>query len=174
MNLVTLNAPLDKETYKAKVRLHLQSHGWSPCDLSAIAIRTFPTVVGPKSALVYLQDYGKATENYLLTGDYQSEGRNALESCFVMLPKNASEKELATLTKKFAADAARVIAGTYAASLLNGRLKPRALLVGPTGNPAIEWWRFGLASCHEPSVVRVVTEYPNEGARVLALGTLQD
>ncbi|BDT74161.1 hypothetical protein os4_37140 (plasmid) [Comamonadaceae bacterium OS-4] len=174
MNHVIESPVIDKETYKAKVRLLLQWSGWSPCDLTAIAIRTFPTVVGPKSALVYLQDYGKATQNYLLTGDYPSEGRNALESCFVMLPKNASEKELSRLTKQFAADAARVIAGTYAASLLNGRLKPRALLVGPNGSPAIEWWRLGVASCNEPSVVTVVTEYRDEADRVLALGLPQD
>jgi hypothetical protein len=36
---------------------------------------------------------------------------------------------------------------------------------GPTGLPAIEWWRHGVAAAGEPSVVSTVQEYPTERAR---------
>lgn len=36
---------------------------------------------------------------------------------------------------------------------------------GPTGLPAIEWWRHGVAAAGEPSVVSTVQEYPTEHDR---------
>lgn len=170
MNVVTNDAQVTSE----KVAAILQQHGWSPVDGVAIAIRNFASVVGAKSALVYLQNYGAATENYILAGDFPSEGRNALEASFELLPKKATDAELALVVKKFATRAAKVIAGTYAVSLLNGRMQPKELMTGKNGLPAIKWQRPGLDSCSEPPVVTVVTEYASENERVMALGELVD
>lgn len=44
-------------------------------------------------------------------------------------------------------------------------MKPGRWGPGPTGKPAIEWWRYGVAAKGEPSVVTEVREYPDEQAR---------
>lgn len=151
-----------------KVCAVLQLHGWVPTDGVAIASKTFPTAVGPKVALVYLQDYGKGTENYVLAGDYQSEGRNILEPEFVLLPKQASDEVLRSLVLKFAAKVAKAIAASYAARLLYLRFKPGEFGSGPNGLPAITWWRHGVATAGEPSTVTEVREYASDAERMLA------
>ena len=40
---------------------------------------------------------------------------------------------------------------------------------GPTGLPAIEWWRHGVAVAGEPSVVTTVQEFSSEQARDAAV-----
>ena len=40
---------------------------------------------------------------------------------------------------------------------------------GPTGLPAIQWWRHGAAAAGEPSIVTTLQEYPSEQARDAAV-----
>lgn len=44
-------------------------------------------------------------------------------------------------------------------------MKPGTWGTGPTGKPAIVWWRPGVAARGEASVVTEVREYPTEAAR---------
>jgi hypothetical protein len=162
------------DIYSERVSALLLQHGWQPFDGVAIAGKTFATAVGPKMALVYLQDYGKYTVNYILTGDYQSEGRNILESQFVLLPKAADEATLRDLVKRFAADVSKTIASSYAVRILQGRFKPGEFVGGPNGLPAIIWWRPGVAAAGEPSTVTEVREYPTDAERMLARECFQD
>ncbi len=50
------------------------------------------------------------------------------------------------------------------------KFKPTRLGPGPTGNPAIEWLRHGVAALGEASTVSRVVEYESEEARLQALG----
>jgi len=53
--------------------------------------------------------------------------------------------------------------------MTNLTMKPSKFGSGSSGKPAIEWWRHGVASAGEPSVVTEVREYPSEAARQAAL-----
>lgn len=53
--------------------------------------------------------------------------------------------------------------------MTNRKLKPFKFGQGPSGKPAIEWWRHGVAAAGEPSVVTVVREYESDAARQGAL-----
>lgn len=151
------------------IQTHLETFGWIPCDGVAIASRTFRTAVGPKVALVFLVNYGEHTESYHLTGEYQSEGQNILESQFVMLPKKASDDELRALAKVFATNAAKTIAQSYAARLVFGEFIPGEFRKGPNGMPAICWWRNGEPKRGEAEIVYDVREYPDDLKRLAAL-----
>lgn len=50
------------------------------------------------------------------------------------------------------------------------KFKPTRLGPGPTGNPAIEWSRHGVAALGEASTVSRVVEYESEEDRLQALG----
>ena len=91
--------------------------GWTARNGTALASKTFDTAVGQKEAHAYLADYGPSTENYLLQGDYQSEGRNVLESHGVLLSKNASDHVLAQVVMQFAKNCDSAVAQSYAARL---------------------------------------------------------
>lgn len=48
-------------------------------------------------------------------------------------------------------------------------MKPGKHGTGPTGRPAIEWWRYGAAAKGEPAVVTVIREYDSEQSQLSAL-----
>ena len=102
----------------ASIASSLMELGWRPSDGVAVALRTYATVVGPKEAAVYVVDYGPSADALLLVGDYQSEGRNVLESHGVLVPKNVSVDSLRAIVERFAAATDLVIANSYAARLL--------------------------------------------------------
>lgn len=106
----------------------LQSCGWSASKGWAIATKPVKTAVGEKDAAAYLADYGPQ-EPLALSGDYYSEGRNALGSAMVLLPRDANREQLEALVKKFAESADSLIDNTYAVRLLksNPRLVEQAL-----------------------------------------------
>lgn len=97
--------------------LHLQAHGWTPGNGTAIASKTYQTAVGPKCAHAYLVDFGANAESRILTGDYQSEGRNCLSTTFVFIPKTVGVNDLPSLVAKFAAEVDAAVADTYAMRL---------------------------------------------------------
>ena len=74
---------LDDIAFRVIVKC-LRDHGWSNAGGVALASKPFKTVVGGKSALAYLEI---GSYNYVLKGDYQSEGRNQLEPHGVLIPK---------------------------------------------------------------------------------------
>lgn len=101
-----------------QVAAALKTLGWTVTGGVAVASKMFDTAVGPKQALAYLENYGPNSDNYLLTGSYQSEGRNALEATIVQIPKTADVAAVVPLAERFSAKAEKAIADTYAAKLL--------------------------------------------------------
>lgn len=103
-----------KREVKLAVFNCLRDHGWSSENGTALAIKPFQTVVGERNALVYLEG---DSYNYVLKGDYRSEGRNQLEPHAVLIPTNADSAEIHRLTVMFAMQTDTVVAETYAARL---------------------------------------------------------
>lgn len=100
----------------------LVESGWIPFGGAAIALKSFETAVGFKEAHAYLS---KGDEfNRTLSGDYQSEGRNALESSCVLIPVGADAGTVRRLTEQFAKQADARVAQTYAARLLKSSSNP--------------------------------------------------
>lgn len=100
----------------------LVAEGWKAEDGTAIASKTYATAVGPKQAHAYVQDFGPTSENVVLAGDYQSEGRNILEPHGVLVPRSAEGGVLSALVQKFVRDADDTVADSYAARLLKPKL----------------------------------------------------
>lgn len=84
---------------------------------TAIAMKTYPTAVGLKDAHVYLADFGPEETNYVLQGEYYSEGRNALGGSGVLIPKDADPELAIALTVRFAVGAEKSVLSSYAARL---------------------------------------------------------
>lgn len=91
--------------------------GWTLSDGTAIASKMYPTAVGPKQALVYLVQYPES-DRAVLTGDYTSEGRNALSTAFVFVPHHADPETIHRLVHQFATGCNATVADTYAVRLL--------------------------------------------------------
>jgi hypothetical protein len=108
---------LEFDSMRRVVTESLVLAGWTAFDGPALATKKFDTAVGEKEAVAWLQDWGSDSGNYTLHGDYQSEGRNALEAGSVLIPKDASSDEVRSAVSRFASDADEAVANTYAARL---------------------------------------------------------
>lgn len=103
----------------AEIQRQLQPHGWSPCERStAVAMKTYDTAVGPKDAVLYLADWGASSDVYILSGNYESEGRNALSTTTAQIPKSVSKEGLLALVNNLAPSLDQAVSETYAARLL--------------------------------------------------------
>lgn len=91
--------------------------GWKNADGIAIATKEYKTAVGIKLAMAYLLPAGP--DEYRLSGDYQSQGRNILERFSVYIPRKYTAVELENLVKEFAKDVDEVVAESYAYKLLH-------------------------------------------------------
>lgn len=107
------------ESLENGVRSRLVELGWTAEDGTAIASKEYPTAVGLKQALVYLKDYGPKEGSVLLTGEYQSEGRNCLSTTMVAIPRDATTDVISVLAQKFATEADVAVGQSYAARLHN-------------------------------------------------------
>lgn len=111
-----------KENLKAQIVAELANYGWAPIEGgTAIAIKEFDTAVGPKDAHVYLAEFGADCLNFMLQGDYWSEGRNILEPDFALVPKACSQEALLQLVADFAERVDEKVNSSYAARLLRMR-----------------------------------------------------
>jgi hypothetical protein len=52
---------------------------------------------------------------------------------------------------------------------LTMEMKPGQLCRGPSGKPAIQWWRYGIAREGESSIVTQVREYEDEQSQLNAI-----
>lgn len=111
--LTGLRAGLEKS-----VQACLAELGWTILDYTAIASKMYDTAVGPRQALVYVQDFGPQEGVVRLMGDYQSEGRNCLSTTSVAIARFADEETIKALTQQFAAEADKVVGESYAMRLL--------------------------------------------------------
>jgi hypothetical protein len=108
------------QALRAAIVAHLVAAGWTALERStAIAIKTYDTAVGPKDAHVYLADFGPGETNYVLQGEYYSEGSNVLSARGILIPKDADPAAVKTLTERFAASAEHAVLDSYAARLLH-------------------------------------------------------
>lgn len=110
---------------RSTIVAQLAAAGWTPLEGgTAIANKMYETAVGLKEAQVYLADYGPSSENYVLQGQYYSEGRNVLGGSGILIPKAGDEGTVTQLTQKFAAGAENEVLQSYAARLLRLRDVP--------------------------------------------------
>ena len=106
------------QALRAAIVAQLVAAGWTALERStAIAIKTYDTAVGQKDAHVYIADFGPGERNYVLQGEYYSEGSNVLSANGVLIPKDADLATAAALTERFAAGAERDVLASYAARL---------------------------------------------------------
>lgn len=109
---------LTKKSHSALVQERLALKGWSSHDSAAVASKVFTTMVGPKVAFVYMYEGASSDPNMTVVGDYQSEGRNILETCGKLIPKVCSQEQAIELIESFARDVEQAISASYAVRLL--------------------------------------------------------
>jgi hypothetical protein len=110
---------------RSTIVAQLAAAGWTALEGgTAIANKMYETAVGLKEAQAYLADYGPTSENYVLQGQYYSEGRNVLGGSGILIPKAGDEATVTQLTQKFAAGAEKEVLQSYAARLLRLRDVP--------------------------------------------------
>lgn len=86
--------------------------------------KMFMTVVAPKQADIWIA-YSRESGCYVLTGQYQSQGNNALSTCWAWIPATAGEDEIAEAVDDYLARVDHAIDQTYAVRLLKHRtLRP--------------------------------------------------
>jgi hypothetical protein len=92
-------------------------HGWEEISVldGPVVRKEFPTAVGLKEAVARITE-GNA--QHWLSGEYQSEGRNALSTCLVCIRTSASVTDVEAALDAFAHDVNKTVAQTYAARLL--------------------------------------------------------
>jgi len=92
----------------------LASLGWNTEELVShgTATKVYATAVGPKEAHVYLR-FARDQLTARLSGDYWSEGRNALSTCTQAITLEQVEA-LIDAVKSFSSNVDRIVAGTYA------------------------------------------------------------
>ena len=108
---------LCRDTIAELIQRELTESGWETLDQgqnTAVARKSFQTVVGKKEALVYLSK-GDGF-NFSLSGNYLSEGQNVLERG-VLIPVESNEAEVKRLARDFSAQALAWIVDTYAMRL---------------------------------------------------------
>ncbi len=91
------------------IRNHLQSKGWVLFDrpAAALSFKLYDSAVGKKEAQVY---FSGDQFNWCLSGLYQSQGRNILETESVLIPKDCSATCLRDLCGLFLQNIESVIA----------------------------------------------------------------
>lgn len=124
MALVTekpIGRPMIVDDGVSKINMHpiitqvLVECGWTAYSGPAIGVKFFVTAVGIKQAEAYLS---KGDEfNRTLSGEYQSEGRNAMSASGVLIPVNADAGMVRRLAQQFAKQVDSAVAESYAARL---------------------------------------------------------
>jgi hypothetical protein len=106
------------QALRAAITAQLSAAGWTPlAGTTAIALKTYQTAVGPKDAHAYIADFGPNEPNYVLRGEYYSEGSNVLSADGVLIPKDADPATATALVEQFAAGAEKSVLDSYAARL---------------------------------------------------------
>lgn len=108
---------LQDATMRDLITNQLESLGWTKSDGAAIASKLFDTAVGQKISHIYFSSVGGESNCYLLQGEYWSEGRNALSTCMLTLPKDIDLAQVPALIAKYVDQADDMVHETYAARL---------------------------------------------------------
>ena len=101
----------------------LAARGWNLDRVRVdVASKDYDTAAGGRTAFVYCRQ--NSDGDHVLTGDYWSEGRNALSTCWAMFRVGADQATIASEIERFAAEAEKTIGQTYA-------MRIKALLAEP-------------------------------------------
>lgn len=91
----------------------LVARGWYPDRVRVdVASKDYDTAAGGRSAVVYCRQ--NSAGDHVLTGDYWSEGRNALSTCWALLRPGTAETTVADEINRFAAGVEKTVGETYA------------------------------------------------------------
>lgn len=113
----------DKNALDAIFLKVLLVRGWVLADGAAIATKDYLSAVGPKRAFIYSHGH---VHDYLISADYQSQGRNILSTTYVLIQKALTEAEVVVLANAFAQEIDDVVADSYAVRLHLSSLKDKA------------------------------------------------
>jgi hypothetical protein len=86
--------------FKKRVARALEHAGWTSVDMlslestTSIAIRTFESIVGTKTAYLYLVKSDAGPDQYRILGEYHSEGRNILSPLSIATSEEKTDAEL--------------------------------------------------------------------------------
>jgi hypothetical protein len=96
----------------------LQSNGWNNFDPlhTALSYKLYDTAVGKKEAQIYFSTGDQY--NWVLSGLYESQGRNVLSTASVLIPKDCSVANLIDCCSQFLTDVESRISQSYAVRLL--------------------------------------------------------
>jgi len=96
---------------------YLRTNGWNIIDQpsAALSFKMYDSAVGKKEAQAYLSG---DQYNWRLSGHYESQGRNILETESVLVPKDYNTDQLHDLCFKFVQNVETAIANSYAVRLL--------------------------------------------------------
>lgn len=106
------------EQIRSEIVARLVALGWEASSGVALATKHYKTAVGVKQAFAYLADYGTNEVSVLLTGDYQSQGNNALSTSSMSIAKHADTNTVNEKVALYAQNVDAVVAQTYAMKLL--------------------------------------------------------
>lgn len=112
-----------KEMMERAVAPTLVSVGWKEeFRGAAFASKEYETIVAPKIAHLYVQDFGPQEDCLVLTGTfYSGVTHNHLSCCFTLISRAASQTLIESLVSKFAAQVEQVISETFSVRLLRTR-----------------------------------------------------
>ncbi len=99
----------------------LVARGWTADRIVKNTVtKIFTTVVAPKQADLWIARSREA-DRYLITGQYESQGNNALSTCWAWIPFTAGEREVVHAVDDYLARVEHAIGETYAVRLLKHR-----------------------------------------------------
>lgn len=94
------------------------AHGWYGDRVRTdVASKDYETAAGGRTAVVYCRRSSEGP-HHLLSGDYQSEGRNALSTCWGTIPADADQAAIEAEVDRFARQADAEIRETYAMRIM--------------------------------------------------------
>lgn len=107
-----------REQIIANIAAQVAAHGWYGNLADWSASKVYLTAVGEKEALLYVTRSSKDENLVVLSGEYQSEGRNVLAADSALISATASEDEVWNLVEQCLARMETSIAQSYAVHLV--------------------------------------------------------
>lgn len=96
----------------------LVARGWAADRLVKNTVtKMFITVVAPKQADIWVA-HSRESDRYVLTGQYESQGNNALSTCWAWIPATAGKDKIAEAVDDYLTRVDHAISQTYAVRLL--------------------------------------------------------
>lgn len=117
---------ISKSVLKSCILKNALSSGWVTVDdlsfkhTTAVATKDYPSAVGVKTAIMYLNRY--EDNGFKVTAHYQSEGQNILETTWLVLANQLTFETIKTVVEGYLRTVDKIISKSYAVRLLNDKL----------------------------------------------------